>query len=78
MNHLSTGEMLREGVCNNNNRIGCIVKQYMDLGELVPDEVIIEIMSTTIKEDNCIKYGWLLDAFPKQAEKFLKLELKLM
>jgi len=74
--HLSTGEILREAVRKKNGMIGRIAKQYMDLGELVPDEVIIKIVGDRLKEDDCQRHGWLLDGFPRtktQAEYFSKM-----
>jgi len=71
--HLSTGEILREAVSKNKGTIGHIAKHYMDLGELVPDEVMIKIVGDRLKEDDCQRNGWLLDGFPRtkaQAEYF--------
>jgi adenylate kinase len=62
--HLSTGDMLREAV-KDGSAIGLVAKQYMDLGELVPDEVIIEIVSARLDQDDCRERGWLLDGFPR-------------
>jgi len=64
--HLSTGEILRDAVRkNDNSRICRSAKHYMDRGELLPDEVMIEIVSNRLKEDDCQKHGWLLDGFPR-------------
>jgi adenylate kinase len=62
--HLSTGDMLREAV-KEGSAIGLVAKQYMDTGELVPDEVIIEIVSARLDQDDCRERGWLLDGFPR-------------
>jgi adenylate kinase len=62
--HLSTGDMLREAV-KEGSAIGRIAKEYMDRGELVPDEVIIQIVSARLYQDDCKERGWLLDGFPR-------------
>jgi adenylate kinase len=62
--HLSTGDMLREAV-KDDSAIGLVAKQYMDRGELVPDEVIIEIVGARLDQDDCRERGWLLDGFPR-------------
>jgi adenylate kinase len=62
--HLSTGDMLREAVKDGTN-VGRIAKGYMDRGELVPDEVIIAIVQSRLKQRDCVEQGWLLDGFPR-------------
>ncbi|HPI75430.1 MAG TPA: nucleoside monophosphate kinase, partial [bacterium] len=44
LEHLSTGDMLREAV-KNGSETGLLAKQYMEGGKLVPDEVVIKIIS---------------------------------
>ena len=73
--HISTGDMLRDNV-RNNTELGNLAKSYMDAGNLVPDDVIIE---KRLQEDDCQK-GYLLDGFPRtlvQAEAFEKIENKI-
>ncbi len=71
---LSTGDMLRAAL-RNETPVGLKAKQYMDRGELVPDEVIIGIMRERLASQDC-KKGYLLDGFPRtvaQAEALDKL-----
>ncbi|MDD6155174.1 MAG: adenylate kinase [Eubacteriales bacterium] len=74
--HISTGDIFRENI-KNGTELGKRAKAYMDKGELVPDDLVIEIATTRLLEDDC-KDGFLLDGFPRtvyQAEKldeFLK------
>lgn len=66
--HISTGDVLREAV-KNETEVGLLAKSYMDKGELVPDEVVIEIINQKISTLG--KRGFMLDGFPrtiKQAE----------
>ena len=68
--HISTGDIFRENI-KNGTELGKKAKAYMDRGELVPDDLVIEIATTRIMEDDC-KDGFLLDGFPRtvyQAEK---------
>ncbi|MCK5023745.1 MAG: adenylate kinase [Candidatus Aenigmarchaeota archaeon] len=60
---ISTGEIMREEVKESTN-LGKDVQDYMDSGELVPDEVVIEIIKKRINEDDC-KNGFILDGFPR-------------
>ena len=60
---LSTGDMLRAAV-SAGSEIGRHVKEIMAKGELVPDEVVIEIISERMDEPDC-KAGVILDGFPR-------------
>jgi adenylate kinase len=62
--HLSTGDMLREAVAQE-TAVGLIAKDYMDQGELVPDEIITKIVLDRIKQPDCVQRGWILDGFPR-------------
>ncbi|NIS09673.1 MAG: adenylate kinase [Candidatus Dadabacteria bacterium] len=61
--HISTGDILRAAV-KNGTELGQKAKEYMDKGELVPDELIIGIIKDRIKERDC-QGGFLLDGFPR-------------
>lgn len=63
--HLSTGNILRDAV-QQNTPLGLKVKSYLDSGELVPDEVVGEIIKEKLKEDR-VKERFLLDGFPRTA-----------
>jgi adenylate kinase len=60
---LSTGDMLREGIRNKTD-LGLKAKEFMDAGNLVPDEVVIGIIEERIKADDC-NAGFILDGFPR-------------
>jgi adenylate kinase len=62
--HVSTGDMLRGAVAAGTD-LGCLAKQYMDAGELVPDEVVIGIVRERLAEDDVQRHGVLLDGFPR-------------
>ena len=68
--HISTGDIFRANIKNGTD-LGKKAKEYMNRGELVPDDLVIEIATTRLLEDDC-KNGFLLDGFPRtvyQAEK---------
>ncbi|MDE5984649.1 MAG: adenylate kinase [Eubacterium sp.] len=60
---ISTGNILRAAV-KDGTEMGLKAKQYMDAGQLVPDEVVIGIIKDRLKEDDC-KNGFILDGFPR-------------
>ncbi len=60
---LSTGDMLRAAVAAG-TEVGRKAKAIMDRGELVPDQVVIEIIEQRIAEPDC-KNGFILDGFPR-------------
>ncbi len=60
---LSTGDMLRAAV-GEGTPVGLRAKDIMDRGELVPDEVVIEIVSDRLDSDDC-RDGFILDGFPR-------------
>src|ERR1700752_1938636 len=67
--HLSTGDLLRSEIARK-TKLGLEAKKIMDTGELVPDEVVIGMISSAL-DDNPDVPGFLFDGFPrtsKQAE----------
>tara|TARA_Y100001970_G_C14118411_1_gene794917 strand:- start:642 stop:1280 length:639 start_codon:yes stop_codon:yes gene_type:complete len=60
---ISTGDMLRENV-KNGTPLGKEAKGYMNRGELVPDDVILNMMKDRLQNDDC-KSGYILDGFPR-------------
>ncbi len=68
--HISTGDIFRENI-KNGTELGKKAQEYMNKGELVPDDLVIEIATTRLLADDC-KNCFLLDGFPRtvyQAEK---------
>jgi len=60
---ISTGNILREAI-KNNTPLGQSAKEYMDAGKLVPDEVIIGVISERLAEADC-QNGFILDGVPR-------------
>ena len=68
--HISTGDMFRAAV-RQGTEFGRKAKEYMDAGELVPDEVVIGVVGERLEQDDTANRGFILDGFPrnvKQAE----------
>ena len=61
--HISTGDMLREAI-KNGTELGLQAKAVMDAGNLVSDELIIELVKERISQEDC-KTGFLFDGFPR-------------
>ncbi len=60
---ISTGEMLRSGVKEGTD-LGKQAQQYMDAGELVPDELIVAMAGERLQEEDA-RDGFILDGFPR-------------
>ncbi len=60
---ISTGDILR-GAVKEGTELGKQAQEYMNRGDLVPDELIMGIMGDRLLEDDC-KKGFLLDGFPR-------------
>ncbi len=68
--HISTGDIFRDNI-KRGTELGKKAQEYMNRGELVPDDLVIEIATDRLLADDC-KDGFLLDGFPRtvyQAEK---------
>ncbi len=61
--HVSTGDMLREEM-KNNTPLGQEVKQYVESGGLVPDEIVIKLIENKFSNGAADK-GYMLDGFPR-------------
>jgi adenylate kinase len=65
LKHISTGDLLRSEIANQ-TPLGLEAKKVMDKGELVPDEVVIGMISSVIDHNENVK-GFLFDGFPRTA-----------
>ena len=61
--HISTGDIFRENI-KKGTELGKKAQEYMNKGELVPDDLVVEIACSRLLEDDC-KEGFLLDGFPR-------------
>ena len=60
---ISTGDMLRAAV-RAGTALGLEAKKIMDAGELVPDDLIMDLVKDRIRQDDC-RQGYLFDGFPR-------------
>ena len=60
---LSTGDMFREKI-SSGDELGSKIKSIIDAGQLVPDEITVEMIADRISRDDC-QNGFILDGFPR-------------
>lgn len=70
--HISTGDILRKNI-REKTELGIIVKEIIDNGKLVTDDIIVKMMKERLQEDDC-KNGWLLDGFPRTIAQAIALD----
>lgn len=61
--HISTGDIFRKNI-SEKTPLGVKAKSYMDKGQLVPDELTIDLVKDRLQQEDC-KNGFLLDGFPR-------------
>lgn len=61
--HISTGDILRNAI-KNKTELGMKAKILMDQGELVPDDIMVELVKDVLNDENS-KNGFILDGFPR-------------
>lgn len=72
--HISTGDIFRKNIAEG-TELGKKAKEYMDKGALVPDELVVNLLTSRLDEADCVEQGFLLDGFPRtlaQAEVLAK------
>ena len=79
--HISTGDIFRANI-KNATPIGIVAKSYIDKGQLVPNEVTVQIVKERLSENDC-QNGFILDGFPRntfqaeELEKFASIDVVL-
>lgn len=71
---ISTGDLLRQSI-SNGTELGKKAKQFMDAGNLVPDDIVIGMVKERLNQEDC-KNGFIMDGFPRtitQAQELDKL-----
>lgn len=61
--HISTGELLR-GAVSQETALGTKAQEYMNRGELVPDDLILDMVRDRLSQSD-VANGWILDGFPR-------------
>lgn len=70
--HIESGAIFRENI-SEGSELGAKAKEYIDKGDLVPDEITIPMILDRLQRDDC-KDGWLLDGFPRNKNQAIKLD----
>ena len=70
--HISTGDLFRENL-KNKTELGKKAQEYMDKGELVPDEITIGMLSERLKSEDVVN-GAILDGFPRTGTQAVNLD----
>jgi adenylate kinase len=60
---ISTGEIFRQEV-RKESELGKKIKEYVEQGKLVPDDIVIEVLKERLSQEDC-KNGFILDGFPR-------------
>lgn len=71
--HISTGDIFRENIKNSTD-IGKIAKSFIDKGQLVPNDVTVEIVKERLEQEDCKNQGYMLDGFPRNIEQAIELD----
>lgn len=73
--HISSGSLIREAVASG-TELGKKADSYIRRGELIPDELAIEMVSERIGRSDCVQ-GWILDGFPRTVLQAIALDHRL-
>ena len=73
--HISTGDLLRAAV-KAQSELGVKAKEYMDAGQLVPDQLVIDLVKERLSADDA-KAGFILDGFPRNTAQAVTLDSEL-
>ncbi|KAJ3656809.1 hypothetical protein Zmor_015857 [Zophobas morio] len=76
LEHISVGKLLRDEVENGSCK-GAKLKHIMDRGELVPNEVVIDMLKTEMLNRLCNAKGFLIDGYPRQKEQGILFQEKI-
>ncbi|ACK72103.1 adenylate kinase [Gloeothece citriformis PCC 7424] len=61
--HISTGDILRQAITDS-TPLGIKAQSYMDKGELVPDDLLLDLIKNRLSQPDA-QQGWILDGFPR-------------
>src|SRR5215217_3241884 len=74
--HIATGDIFRANVAEG-TELGRAAQEYMDRGDLVPDDVVIAMVMERLAADDC-EAGFVLDGFPRTVEQAEALDRQLV
>jgi adenylate kinase len=70
--HIESGAIFRDNI-SRGTELGSRAKEFIDRGDLVPDDITIPMILDRLKQSDC-KKGWLLDGFPRNKNQAVKLD----
>lgn len=70
--HISTGDIFRKNI-KEQTALGKLAKTFIDAGNLVPDDVVIDLVKDRLANDDC-KNGYILDGFPRTIPQAIALD----
>jgi adenylate kinase len=70
--HIESGAIFRDNI-SRGTELGSRAKEFIDRGDLVPDNITIPMILDRLKQSDC-KKGWLLDGFPRNKNQAIKLD----
>lgn len=73
ISHISTGDILRNAIASQ-TPLGQKAQNYMDKGELVPDELLFDLVRDRLSQSDAVERGWILDGFPRNVSQAAFLE----
>ncbi|PSS19397.1 adenylate kinase [Actinidia chinensis var. chinensis] len=62
--HIAAGDLLRAEI-SSGSEIGRRAKEYMEKGQLVPNEIVVTMVKDRLLQSDCQENGWLLDGYPR-------------
>ncbi|KAH0856083.1 hypothetical protein HID58_084344 [Brassica napus] len=64
--HISAGDLLRAEIASGSGN-GKLAKEYMEKGQLVPDEIVVMMVKDRLSQTDSQQNGWLLDGYPRSS-----------
>lgn len=64
--HISAGDLLRAEIASGSEN-GKRAKEYMEKGQLVPDEIVVMMVKDRLSQSDSEQNGWLLDGYPRSS-----------
>ncbi|GKV35196.1 hypothetical protein SLEP1_g43499 [Rubroshorea leprosula] len=71
--HIAAGDLLRAEVAAGSEN-GKRAKEYMEKGQLVPDEIVVEMVKDRLLQPDSLENGWLLDGYPRSSSQAAALQ----
>ncbi|AQK78135.1 adenylate kinase, chloroplastic isoform X1 [Zea mays] len=71
--HISAGDLLRAEIAAGSEN-GKRAKEFMEKGQLVPDEIVVNMVKERLRQPDAQENGWLLDGYPRSYSQAMALE----